>query len=195
MTATEAATELSTRLDALIEDEKAVFLRRQTGSAAMSRRAHTLAGGATSNWQIAEPHAVWISHGAGSKVYDVDGNEYADFHGGYGVSLAGHAHPAIVEAVRRRVGQGTHFAQPTEDSIVVADNLAERFGQPLWRFGNSGTESTLDAVHLMRAATGCSPRQTRALALYLPIHWILMAILSALIFLCFIVPPAWYFSD
>ena len=55
---------------------------------------------------------------------------------------------------RPRVARGTHFAQPTEDSIVVADNLAERFGQPLWRFGNSGTESTMDAVHLMRAATG-----------------------------------------
>jgi glutamate-1-semialdehyde 2,1-aminomutase len=120
----------------------------------MSERARTLAGGATSNWQVAEPHAVWLSHGLGSKTYDVDGNEYSDFHGGYGVSLAGHAHPAIVEAVRARVARGTHFAQPTEDSIVVADNLAERFGQPLWRFGNSGTESTMDAVHLMRAATG-----------------------------------------
>jgi glutamate-1-semialdehyde 2,1-aminomutase len=154
MTAIETAPELSTRLDDLIADETEVFGRRQTGSAAMSERARALAGGATSNWQIAEPHAVWISHGAGSKVYDVDGNEYADFHGGYGVSLAGHAHPAIVEAVRRRVGLGTHFAQPTEDSIAVADNLAERFGQPLWRFGNSGTEVTMDAVHLMRAVTG-----------------------------------------
>jgi glutamate-1-semialdehyde 2,1-aminomutase len=154
MTTTEIAPELSTRLDALIEGETELFLSRQTGSAAMSGRATTLAGGATSNWQIAEPHAVWISHGEGSKLYDVDGNEYSDFHGGYGVSLAGHAHPAIVEAVRARVAKGTHFAQPTEDSIVVADNLAERYGQPLWRFGNSGTESTMDAVHLMRAATG-----------------------------------------
>jgi glutamate-1-semialdehyde 2,1-aminomutase len=154
MTATEIAPELSTRLDALIADETESFIRRQTGSAAMSARATRLAGGATSSWQIAEPHAVWISHGAGSKLYDVDGNEYSDFHGGYGVSLAGHAHPAIVEAVRARVAKGTHFAQPTEDSIVVADNLAERFDQPLWRFGNSGTESTMDAVHLMRAATG-----------------------------------------
>ena len=50
--------------------------------------------------------------------------------------------------------RGTHFAQPTEDAIVVADNLAERFDQPLWRFANSGTEATMDAVHLMRAATG-----------------------------------------
>ncbi|MFZ2012925.1 MAG: aspartate aminotransferase family protein [Nocardioides sp.] len=154
MTATETAPELSTRLDTLIADETDAFLARQRGSEAMSERAHTLAGGATSNWQIAEPHAVWISHGLGSKTYDVDGNEYSDFHGGYGVSLAGHAHPAIVEAVRARVARGTHFAQPTEDSIVVADNLAARFGQPLWRFCNSGTESTMDAVHLMRAATG-----------------------------------------
>jgi glutamate-1-semialdehyde 2,1-aminomutase len=154
MTATETAPELSTRLDTLIAEETDAFLARQRGSEAMSERAHTLAGGATSNWQIAEPHAVWISHGLGSKTYDVDGNEYSDFHGGYGVSLAGHAHPAIVEAVRARVARGTHFAQPTEDSIVVADNLAARFGQPLWRFCNSGTESTMDAVHLMRAATG-----------------------------------------
>ena len=90
----------------------------------------------------------------GSKIYDVDGVEYSDFHGGYGVSLAGHAHPAIVAAVQDRVTRGTHFAQPTEDAIVVADNLAERFDQPLWRFANSGTEATMDAVHLMRAATG-----------------------------------------
>jgi glutamate-1-semialdehyde 2,1-aminomutase len=154
MTTTEITPELSTRLDALIDDETARFRERQPRSREMSTRARTLAGGATSSWQVAEPHAVWISHGAGSKVYDVDGNEYSDFHGGYGVSLAGHAHPAVVEAVRARVGLGTHFAQPTEDSIVVADNLCERFGQPLWRFGNSGTESTMDAVHLMRAATG-----------------------------------------
>ena len=86
MTATEIAPELSTRLDALIEDETAPFVERQPGSAAMTERARTLAGGATSSWQIAEPQAVWISHGAGSKIYDVDGNEYSDFHGGYGVS-------------------------------------------------------------------------------------------------------------
>jgi glutamate-1-semialdehyde 2,1-aminomutase len=154
MTATEIAPELSTRLDSIIEDETQTFLSRQQRSKEMSQRARVLAGGATSSWQVAEPHAVWLSHGNGSKLYDVDGNEYSDFHGGYGVSLAGHNHPAIVEAVRRRVALGTHFAQPTEDSIVVAENLAKRYHQPLWRFGNSGTEATMDAVHLMRAYTG-----------------------------------------
>jgi glutamate-1-semialdehyde 2,1-aminomutase len=120
----------------------------------MSRRARSLAGGATSNWQIADPQPVWVSHGLGSKLYDVDGTEYSDFHGGYGVSLAGHAHPAIVAAVSERVRLGTHFAQPTQDAITVADELARRWGLPQWRFANSGTEATMDLVHLMRAATG-----------------------------------------
>jgi glutamate-1-semialdehyde 2,1-aminomutase len=113
-----------------------------------------LAGGATSNWQIAQPQAVWMSHGAGSKVYDVDGTEYVDMHGGYGATIAGHGHPAIVAAVSDRVRRGTHFAQPTDDAIWVAGDLARRFDLPLWRFANSGTEATMDAVHLMRAVTG-----------------------------------------
>ena len=95
-----------------------------------------------------------MSHGAGSKVYDVDGTEYVDMHGGYGASIAGHAHPAIVAAVSDQVRRGTHFAQPTEDAIWIAGELARRFGLPLWRFANSGTEATMDAVHLARALTG-----------------------------------------
>jgi glutamate-1-semialdehyde 2,1-aminomutase len=142
-------------IDEYIATESRRFLDRQPQSRTLSARArHSLAGGVTSNWQIAEPQAVWMTRGAGSKVYDVDGTEYSDFHGGYGVSLAGHAHPAIVSAVDQRVRRGTHFAQPTEDAILVAEELARRFGLPQWRFANSGTESTMDAVHLMRAATG-----------------------------------------
>ena len=143
------------RLDQLIAAEEQVFLRRQPRSTELIARAgQHLAGGATSNWQIAEPQAVWMSHGSGSKVYDVDGNEYVDMHGGYGASIAGHAHPAIVAAVERRVRRGTHFAQPTEDAIWIAGELARRFDLPLWRFANSGTEATMDAVHLARAITG-----------------------------------------
>jgi glutamate-1-semialdehyde 2,1-aminomutase len=107
----------------------------------------------TSSWQIARPQPVWLSHGSGSKLYDVDGNEYVDLHGGYGVSLAGHAHPAIVAAVQHQVAKGTHFAQPTRDALAVARQLSDRFELPQWRFANSGTEATMDAVHLMRAIT------------------------------------------
>ena len=142
-------------LDALIAAEEQAFVSRQQNSGVLRERAtHSLAGGVTSSWQITTPQAVWISHGEGSKIFDVDGNEYVDLHGGYGAGLAGHAHPAIVEAVRAQVGRGTHFAQPTETAIEVAEELARRFDLPLWRFNNSGTEATMDAIHLMRSITG-----------------------------------------
>lgn len=143
------------RVDEMIDDEAQLFLHRQPRSTEFIERARAhLAGGATSNWQIAQPQAVWMSHGSGSKVYDVDGTEYVDMHGGYGASIAGHAHPAIVAAVSEQVRRGTHFAQPTEDAIWIAEELSRRFGLPLWRFANSGTEATMDAVHLARALTG-----------------------------------------
>ncbi|HEY6274978.1 MAG TPA: aspartate aminotransferase family protein [Streptosporangiaceae bacterium] len=142
-------------LQRVTSEQEAIFVRRQPESGRLAARARqSLAGGATSSWQITVPQPVWLSHGRGSKIYDVDGNEYVDLHGGYGASLAGHAHPAIVEAVRSQVILGTHFAQPTQNAVLVADELARRFGLPLWRFANSGTEATMDAVHLMRAITG-----------------------------------------
>ncbi|HEX8930345.1 MAG TPA: aspartate aminotransferase family protein [Actinomycetota bacterium] len=146
---------LLARLDELIAEQERVFLARQPRSRALLERARrSLAGGVTSNWQIARPQAVWISHGRGSKIVDVDGTEYVDLHGGYGAMAVGHAHPSVVAAVSERVAKGTHFAQPTEDAIVVAEELSRRFGVPQWRFANSGTEATMDAVHLMRAITG-----------------------------------------
>ena len=147
--------EVDRRLDAVVAEQEEIFRCRQPRSRQLSERAvRALAGGVTSSWQITRPQTVWISHGIGSKIYDVDGTEYVDMHGGYGAGLAGHAHPAIVEAVRRRVAMGTHFAQPTEDAVIVAEELGNRFDLPLWRFTNSGTEATMDAVHLMRAITG-----------------------------------------
>jgi glutamate-1-semialdehyde 2,1-aminomutase len=143
------------RLAEIIAAQEEIFVRRQPQSARLAAGAvGHLAGGVTSSWQITAPQPVWLSHGRGSKVYDVDGNSYVDLHGGYGAMLAGHAHPAIVEAVRVQAGRGTHFAQPTPEALAVAEELARRFGLPRWRFANSGTEATMDAVHLMRSITG-----------------------------------------
>src|SRR5712692_2253599 len=142
-------------LSSIIAQQEEIFARRQPESRRMADRAgHALAGGVTSSWQITRPQPVWLSHGKGSKIYDVDGNEYVDLHGGYGAALAGHGHPAIVEAVRGQVALGTHFAQPTHNAILAAEELSRRFGLPQWRFANSGTEATMDAIHLMRAITG-----------------------------------------
>src|SRR3982075_4705631 len=99
--------------------------------------------GVPSSFQDAAPQPVFMDRGRGSHVWDVDGNEYVDFHNGFGVMVVGHAHPKIVEAVQQQIALGSHFAQPVEDSIIVAKELARRFHQPKWRFTNSGTESTL----------------------------------------------------
>ena len=110
--------------------------------------------GVPSSFQDAAPQPIFVERGKGSRVWDVDGNEYVDFHNGFGVMVVGHAHPRIVEAVKKRIELGSHFAQPVEDDIIVARELARRFGQPKWRFTNSGTESTLDAVRIARGFTG-----------------------------------------
>jgi glutamate-1-semialdehyde 2,1-aminomutase len=142
-------------IDDCILDEERRFLARTPRSAALWERAQrAMPGGVTSSWSSTRPIPVWIDRGEGALVWDADGNEYVDYHAGYGVNVVGHANPHVVEAVRRRVGQGTHFAQPVEDAVDVAEALAERFGLPMWRFNNSGTESTMDAVRLMRVLTG-----------------------------------------
>ena len=144
-----------TKLKEIIAAQEEIFVRRQPRSDRLAEQARNhLAGGVTSSWQITAPQPVWLSHGRGSKVWDVDGNEYVDLHGGYGAALAGHAHPAIAQAITEQAKNGTHFAQPTPDAITVAAELARRFGLPRWRFANSGTEATMDAVHLMRSITG-----------------------------------------
>ena len=145
----------ATKLASLIEVEEATFNERHHRSREMTDRAkRSLAGGVASSWQATEPHPIYLAEGHGSKVTDLDGNEYVDFHNGYGAMAVGHGHPRIAEVVSQRVRVGTHFAQPTEQGVAVAEHLQKRFGLPLWRFGNSGTESTLDAVRLMRAYTG-----------------------------------------
>jgi len=138
-------------IDGLIAEQEAALLERTPASARIMEEARgSLAGGVASSWQDAPPRAIWIDHGKGSKITDVDGTTYVDLHNGFGAMLVGHAHPAVVKAVQERVALGTHFAQPVPDLIPVAEELARRFDQPKWRYTNSGTESTLAAVNLMR---------------------------------------------
>ena len=143
------------RIDALIEREEATLEPKHRASIDYRKTAErTIAGGVASSWQDSPPHAIYVDHGRGSRLWDIDGNEYVDFHLGYGAMVMGHAHPKIVEAIRAQAAKGTHFAQPTKDLDAVGDNLVDRFKLPLWRFCNSGTEATLEAARLMRANTG-----------------------------------------
>lgn len=87
----------------------------------------------------------------------MDGNEYYDFHNGFGAMVQGHANPEIGKAIADRFPKGTHFALPDEDDFVVADELTQRFGLPKWRFTNSGSEATMDAIRIARAYTHRDP--------------------------------------
>lgn len=146
---------LTDRVPKLIAVEEEKFRRARRRSDEMWHQAKEyIAKGVPSSFHDAPPQPIFISRGRGGHVWDVDGNEYIDFHNGFGVMLVGHAHPLIVEVLSERIRNGTHFAQPVEDAVEVAKDLARRFLQPQWRFTNSGTESTLDAVRLARAFTG-----------------------------------------
>ncbi len=143
------------RVQSLITREEERFRAGRRRSDELWREAQRVSPrGVPSSFQDAAPQPVFIDRGLGSRIWDVDGNEYVDFHNGFGVMVVGHAHPLIVKAVSDRIALGSHFAQPGADVAVVAGELSRRFRQPQWRFTNSGTESTLDAVRLARAFTG-----------------------------------------
>ena len=143
------------RVGALIAEQGATLAEKLPRSIGFAKRAsQSLAGGVACSWHSLDPHTIYGSRGEGSRLWDLDGNEYVDLHCGYGVMVVGHAHTKVSEAVRERVGLGTHFAMPVEDTVVVAELLAGRFGLPLWRFKNSGSEATMDACRILRAATG-----------------------------------------
>src|ERR687886_212499 len=143
------------RVAALTERQRARYRERTARSGEYFARASAvMPGGVPSQFQLNDPWPVYVERGEGSRVWDVDGNEYLDFHNGFGVMCVGHANPRIAAAVKAQMDAGTHFAAPTEGSIAVAEELRRRWGLPHWRFTNSGTESTLDAVHLARGLTG-----------------------------------------
>lgn len=143
------------RIAELTERETARLNERTQASHQMYDRArHSLAGGVASSYQLRDPWPLYLERGDGPQVWDVDGNEMWDFHNGFGSMVQGHAHPAIGGAVEGRYRFGTHFAAPTEDAIVVGEELANRWGLPKWRYTNSGSESTMDAIRIARALTG-----------------------------------------
>jgi glutamate-1-semialdehyde 2,1-aminomutase len=85
---------------------------------------------------------------------DVDGNRYVDYDMGYGALFAGHCHPLVRAAVETQLDNGTLFVTPCETNADVAEMLRDRYGLPMWRFTNSGTEATMDAIRVARGITG-----------------------------------------
>ncbi|MHB8621042.1 MAG: glutamate-1-semialdehyde 2,1-aminomutase, partial [Chloroflexota bacterium] len=96
-----------------------------------------------------------IARGSGAHLWDADGREYVDYVGSYGPLILGHAHPAVVEAVCRAAERGTTYGAPTELELELAELVVEALPSvEMVRFVSSGTEATMTALRLARAATG-----------------------------------------
>lgn len=133
--------------------------RKYERSAALFAEAQTyIPGGVNSPvraFRAVEGDPVFIARAEGSHIFDVDGNEYIDYVGSWGPLILGHAHPAVVEAVREYAGRGTSYGAPTEVETELARMLVDALpGVELVRMVNSGTEATMSALRLARAYTG-----------------------------------------
>ncbi|MCH8928671.1 MAG: glutamate-1-semialdehyde 2,1-aminomutase [Candidatus Marinimicrobia bacterium] len=97
----------------------------------------------------------FISKAKGSKIYDADGNEYIDYVCSWGPLILGHAHPVVVAAIKDAAEKGSSFGAPTENEILLAEKIVEAVPSiEKVRLVSSGTEATMSAVRLARAATG-----------------------------------------
>jgi glutamate-1-semialdehyde 2,1-aminomutase len=98
---------------------------------------------------------IFVSRGEGSTIIDVDGNDYVDWVSSWGPLIAGHAHPAIVDAVASATSDGTTFGAPTKREVTLAAEVASRIRSvEMLRLTSSGTEATMSAIRLARAVTG-----------------------------------------
>ncbi|HXZ13050.1 MAG TPA: glutamate-1-semialdehyde 2,1-aminomutase [Candidatus Sulfotelmatobacter sp.] len=121
---------------------------------AHKRAAERLPMGVASNYRSYDPYPIFVRDGKGGRIHDLDGNEYVDFNLCFGALMAGHLHPAVIRAVQEKLGTGTMFGMPHNLEWELAEEICERFPVEMVRFGNSGTEATMHAVRLARAATG-----------------------------------------
>lgn len=110
--------------------------------------------GVSSNFRSYEPYPMFIAEAVGTRVRDLDGNEYVDFNLCFGALMAGHSNPLVVAAVERQLKKGTMFGMPHEMERELAQEICARYPVENVRFGNSGTEVTMHAIRLARGYTG-----------------------------------------
>ena len=146
---------IAKRAEAIQVREMARMAARTTGSSDLFDRAvKTMPGGVASSFQLSAPYPIYLERGVGADVWDVDGNDYFDFHNGFGSMAVGHANPIVAEAVEHAARNGMHFAVTVEKTVALAEELCRRFSCDQVRFTNSGTEANMTAIRVARAATG-----------------------------------------
>ncbi|MBU3688599.1 MAG: aspartate aminotransferase family protein [Actinobacteria bacterium] len=146
---------LGERAKEITAREIARYAERTKGSQKATERARlVLPLGVPSSFQAYDPHPIVVRSAKDAYMVDVDGNRYIDYDMGFGALFSGHVHPAVRRAVEAQLDNGTLFVTPCEANAEVAEMLGQRYGLPMWRFTNSGTEATMDAIRVARGVTG-----------------------------------------
>jgi glutamate-1-semialdehyde 2,1-aminomutase len=132
------------------------YLAKTPRSAALaSRAAQVFVDGITTDTRSFDPYGVAIARGAGTRKWDVDGNEYRDFFGGHGSLMLGHNHPKVTSAIQQAAARGVQFAANTPEEVTWAEVIRTHLpSAQRIRFTGSGTEATLLAIRIARAFTG-----------------------------------------
>ena len=128
--------------------------RTASSRKAWERARANVPGGVSGNFRYMDPYPMFAARARGSRLFDLDGNEYVDFMLNMGSQFVGHAHPVVVQAIREQSERGTLFCMPHLGEQEVARQLAARFGHEQWRYTNSGTEATMTAIRIARGYTG-----------------------------------------
>lgn len=134
------------------------MLHLEKSAAAFAAAKEVMPGGVNSpvrSYRSVDCNPPFIARAEGSKIYDIDGNEYIDYIGSWGPMVVGHAHPRVVKALQEAVTRGTSYGAPTELETELAKLVMEIMPSiELIRMVNSGTEATMSALRLARGYTG-----------------------------------------
>ena len=132
------------------------YVSKTSKSKALHNRAKkVLPAGVSYGIRFFEPYPFYTAKAKGSKLYDVDGNEYVDFWLGHTALILGHCYPAVMKTVREQLEKGTHYGTCHELEIRLAERITKMVpNAEMVRFTNSGTEANMYATRLARAFTG-----------------------------------------
>ncbi len=137
-----------------LQKEIATYERRTPKSAESHRRnLNRIPLGVASNYRAYDPYPIFVKEGQGSHFRDLDGNDYIDHNLCFGANIAGHCHPAVMKAMTGCSITGTIFGMPHDLEWQLAEEICNRFPIEMLRFGSTGTEATMHAIRLARAAT------------------------------------------
>ena len=134
------------------------MIQHERSEALFARARQVIPGGVNSPvraFRAVGGQPIFIDHGEGAYLFDVDGNRYIDYVGSWGPLILGHAHPQVVAAVTAAAQRGTSYGAPTEAEVWLAELVIAAVPSiELVRFVNSGTEATMSALRVARAYTG-----------------------------------------